>query len=78
MKTLEQTIREELNEKFNVENCEVEILDDTLILIDGIEKYQVVDENTAIEILGDELRNFDGFKAQIFDFEDVTYYFVKQ
>ena len=78
MKTLNETIREELNEKFNVENCEIEILDDTLILIDGREKYQVVDENTAIEVLGDDLRNFDGFKAQNFNFEGVTYYFVKQ
>ena len=57
-------------EEFQIKNNSV--LDQT-----GREVYQIQPENIAREVLED-FRNFDGFPAHSFDFEGVTYYFVKQ
>ncbi|MFH2032065.1 MAG: hypothetical protein ABIJ40_15830 [Bacteroidota bacterium] len=74
MKNLTETIRTEA-ENLGVENFEV--VNETSIIIEGREKYQVVPEQVAEEVLED-FKNYDGFEAHSFDFEGVTYYFVKQ
>lgn len=75
MKTLEQTIREEAESQLGIETFEV--VNETSIMVDGREKYQVVPEQVAETVLED-FKNYDGFKAANFNFEGVTYYFVKQ
>jgi len=57
-------------EEFQIKNNSV--LDQT-----GREVYQIQPEDIAREVLED-FRNFDGFPATYFNFEGVTYYFVKQ
>lgn len=74
MKNLTEKIRTEA-EKIGIENFE--IVNEISIRIEGREKYQVVPENIAVEVL-ENYRNYDGFPAHSFEFEDVTYYFVKQ
>ena len=59
-----------LLEEFQIKNNSV--LDQT-----GREVYQIQPEDIAREVL-EYFRNFDGFPAHSFDFEGVTYYFVKQ
>ena len=75
MKTLNETIRTEVENQLGIENFEV--VNEVSIMVEGREKYQVVPEEVAETVLED-FRNYDGFKAAKFDFEDVTYYFVKQ
>ena len=78
MATLEQRIKEELNEQFNYEDQNVEILNETVVKLNGAEKFHVVDKDTAVEVLGEELLNYNGFKAKNFVHDFTTYYFVKQ
>ena len=75
MKTLNETIKTEVVNQLSIENFEV--VNEISIMVDGKEKYQVVPEEVAETILED-FKNYDGFKAANFDFEGVTYYFVKQ
>lgn len=74
MKNLTETIRTEA-ENLGIENFEV--VNETSIRVEGREKYQVVPEKFAVEVLED-FRNYDGFPAHSFDFEGETYYFVMQ
>jgi hypothetical protein len=78
MKTLEEIIKEELNKQFNFEDQNIEIVNEMLIKINGVEKFNVVDKDTAIEALGEDLLNYDGFKAENFNYEGIIYYFLKQ
>jgi hypothetical protein len=78
MKTLEEIIKEELNKQFNFEDQNIEIVNEMLIKINGVEKFNVVDKDTAIEVLGEDLLNYDRFKAENFNYEGVIYYFLKQ
>jgi len=73
MKNLTETIRTEA-ENLGIENFEV--IKEVCIIIEGREKYQVVPELLAEEVLED-LKNYDGFEAHSFEFDGVTYYFVK-
>lgn len=75
MKTLTETIKQEIIENGLVENFE--IVDDYSVRVDGKEKFQVQPKNVAEEVLED-FKNYDGFEAHSFDFEGETYYFVKQ
>lgn len=72
--TLTEKVRSEA-EKYGIEDFEV--VDEISIRINGREKYQVVPEKYAVEVL-DNFRNYDGFPAHSFDFEGETYYFVLQ
>ena len=56
---------------------EFQIQNNSVLDQNGREVYQIQPENIAREVLED-FRNFDGFTAHSFDFEGVTYYFVKQ
>lgn len=79
MKTLEQTIREEA-ENLGMTNFKIAEDCGVLAIYDEnsqLEKYQIVPEEVAETVLED-FKNYDGFKAANFDFEGVTYYFVKQ
>lgn len=79
MKTLEQTIREEA-ENLGMTNFRISQDCSVLAIYDEntqLEKYQIVPEQVAITVLED-FKNYDGFKAANFDFEGITYYFVKQ
>ena len=75
MKNLNETIREEAKNQLGIETFEV--VNETSIMVEGREKYQVVPEKVAETVL-EGYRNYDGFKAANFDFEGITYYFVKQ
>jgi hypothetical protein len=75
MQNLNETIRAEVKNQLGIEIFEV--VNEISIMVDGREKYQVVPEEVAETVLED-LKNYDGFKAANFDFEGVTYYFVKQ
>jgi len=72
MKNLTETIRTEA-ENLGIENFEV---NEVSIMVEGREKYQVVPELLAEEVLED-FKNYDGFEAHSFEFDGVTYYFVK-
>jgi len=81
MKTFNQAIIEAIIENDLVENfevindCEIKNLDTNHI------SFHVYDEKTASEVAENEdgsFRNYDGFECINFDFEDKTYYFVKQ
>ena len=79
MKTLEQTIRQEAE---NLGMTNFRISEDCVVLDiydenSQLEKYQIVPEEVAETVLED-FKNYDGFRAANFDFEGVTYYFVKQ
>lgn len=75
MKTLNETIRQEVESQLGTSTFEV--VNETLIMVEGREKYQVVPEQVAETVL-ENFKNYDGFKAANFDFDGVTYYFVKQ
>lgn len=75
MKNLNETIREEAKNQLGIETFEV--VNETSIMVEGREKYQVVPEEVAETVLED-FKNYDGFKAANFDFEGINYYFVKQ
>lgn len=75
MKTLNETIRQEVESQLGIETFEV--VNETSIMVEGREKYQIVPEEVAETVLED-FKNYDGFKAANFDFDGVTYYFVKQ
>jgi hypothetical protein len=79
MKTLKETIKEEAE---NLGMTNFKIAEDCGILAiynedSRLEKYQILPENEAANVLED-FRNYDGFKAANFEFEGVTYFFVKQ
>lgn len=73
MKNLTETIKTEA-ENLGIEKFEV---NEVSIMVEGREKYQVVPEEVAETILED-FKNYDGFEAHSFDFNGLTYYFVKQ
>lgn len=75
MTTLLDTIKNEVVNTLGIENFTV--VNEMSIIVDGHEKFQVVNESVAEEVLED-FKNYDGFAADNFDFEGETYYFVKQ
>jgi hypothetical protein len=74
MKTLTETIR---TEAVNLGITNFEVVNEVSIMVEGREIYQVIPEKVAITVIEDFI-NHDGFVAHSFDFDGVTYYFVKQ
>lgn len=75
MTNLIDIIRTEAENQLGIENFEV--LNEVSIVVNGVEKYQVVPKEVAETVLAD-FCNCDGFNAANFDYEGTTYYFVKQ
>lgn len=81
MKNFNETIREAIIENDLVENFE--IINDFEIKNADMNHvlFHVYDEKTASEVAENEdeiFRNYDGTECITFDFEGLTYYFVKQ
>ena len=75
MKNLIETIKYEVKTQMEFTNFAVN--ENNEVMINGKAKFQVLPEEVAETVL-DDFKNYDGFKAVNFDFEGVTYYFVKQ
>jgi len=74
MKNLTETIR---TEAVNLGITNFEVVNEVSIMVEGREIYQVIPEKVACEVIEDFI-NYDSFRAHNFDFDGVTYYFVKQ
>jgi len=74
MKNLTETIR---TEAVNLGIINFDVVNEVSIMVKGREIYQVVPEKVACEVIEDFI-NHDGFGAHSFDYDGVTYYFVKQ
>ena len=75
MKEFNEKIRQEVEIQLGIETFE--ILSDTSIMVNGREKYQVVTEDDATEVIEDFM-NYDGSKSKYFEFDGITYYFILQ
>jgi len=75
MKTLNETIREEVKKQMGYTDFAVN--NDTELVITSKKRFQIVPESEAAEMMED-FCNYDGFKAVNFEFEGTRYYFVKQ
>ena len=69
MKAFNEKIRQEVESQLGIETFE--ILSDTSIMVNGREKYQVVTEDDAKEVIEDFM-NYDGSKSKYFEFISVN------
>ena len=75
MTTFNDKIRQEVESQLGIETFD--ILSDTSIMVNGREKFQVVSEDDAKEIIEDFI-NYDGYPAKYFEFDGIIYYFILQ